>query len=184
MTWEEDDDDGPQLDGFEDAIEHVLDRYPYIAGEGRSALRDDDEDEDGVQPPRATTSGKPTNGPGRATSSSTVPTSRKSTRACNVGGGTSRRDNGRIRNGSRVRRPCLDGRARCRESQFQGVNFFAHSINRRGEPTPAAEIAKAVCSECVVQDDCLDYALAIDERNGIWGGMTPEKRRDVIQDES
>ena len=69
-------------------------------------------------------------------------------------------------------------RARCRESRFRGVNFFAKTINRRGELTAASEIAKAVCSECVVRDDCLDYALAIDERNGIWGGMTPEERRD------
>lgn len=71
-------------------------------------------------------------------------------------------------------------RARCRQSLFQGVNLLTHTINRRGEPTPASEISKAACSECVVQDDCLDYALAIDERNGIWGGLTPEERRDIL----
>ena len=65
LTWEEDDDDGPQLDGIEDALEHVLDRYPYVASD-RSRGRtedDDDEDDDRVQPPRSSTSGKPTNGP-------------------------------------------------------------------------------------------------------------------------
>lgn len=61
MTWEEDDGDGPQLDGIEDALDQVLDRYPYIAGSGGSSA--DDEDDDRVQPPSATTSGKPTNGP-------------------------------------------------------------------------------------------------------------------------
>ena len=59
-----DDDDGPRLDGIEDALEHVLDRYPYVAGSsGSDTDTDGDEDDDRVQPPGATTSGKPTNGP-------------------------------------------------------------------------------------------------------------------------
>ena len=32
--------------------------------------------------------------------------------------------------------------------------------------------AKAVCRRCPVRDDCLDYALAHDERFGIWGGTS------------
>lgn len=36
--------------------------------------------------------------------------------------------------------------------------------------------AKAVCSRCPVRDECLDFALATDERYGIWGGMTREER--------
>ncbi len=37
--------------------------------------------------------------------------------------------------------------------------------------------AKAVCASCPVQSQCLDHALANDERYGIWGGMTDKERR-------
>lgn len=36
--------------------------------------------------------------------------------------------------------------------------------------------AKAVCARCPVRDECLEYALAIDERWGIWGGLLPSER--------
>ena len=37
--------------------------------------------------------------------------------------------------------------------------------------------AKRVCSRCDVRADCLDYALAHDERFGIWGGLSERERR-------
>jgi len=37
--------------------------------------------------------------------------------------------------------------------------------------------AKAVCVSCPVRLDCLEHALAHDERYGIWGGMTGRERR-------
>ena len=37
--------------------------------------------------------------------------------------------------------------------------------------------AKRVCSECPVSEACLDYALAKDERFGIWGGLSERERR-------
>ena len=86
LTWEEDDDNGPRLDGIEDALAHVLDRYSYIAG------------------------------------------------------------------------------------------------GRRGELTPAAERAKAVCVTCAVEMECLTYDLDAQERDGIWGGMRPEEHQDIIPD--
>ena len=33
--------------------------------------------------------------------------------------------------------------------------------------------AVAVCKSCPVQAECLAYALANDERYGVWAGMTP-----------
>lgn len=33
--------------------------------------------------------------------------------------------------------------------------------------------AVQVCSTCPVQADCLAYAIANDERYGVWGGKTP-----------
>jgi WhiB family redox-sensing transcriptional regulator len=37
--------------------------------------------------------------------------------------------------------------------------------------------AKKVCLTCEVRSDCLDYALAHDERFGIWGGLSERERR-------
>lgn len=37
--------------------------------------------------------------------------------------------------------------------------------------------AKKVCLTCEVRDECLEYALAHDERFGIWGGLSERERR-------
>jgi WhiB family redox-sensing transcriptional regulator len=37
--------------------------------------------------------------------------------------------------------------------------------------------ARAVCNACPVRTECLDYALAADEREGMWGGLSPEERK-------
>jgi len=37
--------------------------------------------------------------------------------------------------------------------------------------------AKRICQGCEVKDMCLDYALANDERFGIWGGLSERERR-------
>ncbi|HTW20196.1 MAG TPA: WhiB family transcriptional regulator [Mycobacteriales bacterium] len=37
--------------------------------------------------------------------------------------------------------------------------------------------AKRVCSRCDVRGECLEYALAHDERFGIWGGLSERERR-------
>ena len=37
--------------------------------------------------------------------------------------------------------------------------------------------AKKVCLGCDVRSECLDYALANDERFGIWGGLSERERR-------
>ena len=37
--------------------------------------------------------------------------------------------------------------------------------------------AKKVCLSCDVRGECLDYALAHDERFGIWGGLSERERR-------
>ena len=39
--------------------------------------------------------------------------------------------------------------------------------------------AKKVCQSCEVKAQCLAYALANDERFGIWGGLSPRERRKV-----
>ncbi|HET9875769.1 MAG TPA: WhiB family transcriptional regulator [Mycobacterium sp.] len=37
--------------------------------------------------------------------------------------------------------------------------------------------AKKICQRCPVRTECLEYALAHDERFGIWGGLSERERR-------
>lgn len=37
--------------------------------------------------------------------------------------------------------------------------------------------AKKICLGCEVRAECLEYALAHDERFGIWGGLSERERR-------
>ncbi|WP_457001292.1 WhiB family transcriptional regulator [Geodermatophilus sp. SYSU D00814] len=39
--------------------------------------------------------------------------------------------------------------------------------------------AKRVCAGCSVRTECLEFALANDERFGIWGGLSERERRRV-----
>ena len=52
-------------------------------------------------------------------------------------------------------------------------------ILRRSSPRRAAltREAKKVCVGCDVRAECLEYALAHDERFGIWGGLSERERR-------
>jgi WhiB family redox-sensing transcriptional regulator len=40
--------------------------------------------------------------------------------------------------------------------------------------------AKEICSDCPVQAECLDYALAIKVEFGIWGGTNGKERRVML----
>src|SRR5512144_3108799 len=37
-------------------------------------------------------------------------------------------------------------------------------------------MAKRICANCPVRRQCTSYALAHDERYGVWGGLTPAER--------
>lgn len=37
--------------------------------------------------------------------------------------------------------------------------------------------AKDICATCTVREECLNFALANDEREGIWGGLTGKERK-------
>jgi len=41
----------------------------------------------------------------------------------------------------------------------------------------SAREAKRVCTHCTVRAECLSYALAHDERFGVWGGLSERERR-------
>lgn len=39
--------------------------------------------------------------------------------------------------------------------------------------------AKSYCAVCPVRAECLDYAVATDQKYGIWGGEEPEVRKSL-----
>lgn len=40
---------------------------------------------------------------------------------------------------------------------------------------------KVVCNNCPVQQECLTFAWAMRDTNGIWGGLTPQQRRRMVE---
>ena len=44
-----------------------------------------------------------------------------------------------------------------------------------------AEGAKAFCRVCPSRESCLAFALATDQRLGVWGGTTPQERRQLLR---
>ncbi len=51
--------------------------------------------------------------------------------------------------------------------------WFPVVVNHRAQWEPA----RAICNKCPVRTECLEYALAADEREGMWGGLSPEERK-------
>lgn len=41
--------------------------------------------------------------------------------------------------------------------------------------------ALSLCHECEVRLNCLEEALTKPERHGVWGGMTPRGRKDLMK---
>jgi WhiB family redox-sensing transcriptional regulator len=50
-------------------------------------------------------------------------------------------------------------------------------IGTTGGALVQIEHARAVCRQCPVQTDCLDFALSTNQDSGIWGGTSEEERR-------
>ena len=42
-----------------------------------------------------------------------------------------------------------------------------------------ANEAKAICMECPVVNECLDYAIRTNQDSGIWGGATEDERKSI-----
>lgn len=51
------------------------------------------------------------------------------------------------------------------------VSFFPSPEDVRGIAK-----AKSICATCPVEDDCLAYAIATNQSEGIWGATTPKER--------
>lgn len=61
--------------------------------------------------------------------------------------------------------------------------FFPPDAAERREPDEvlqARSAALAICSQCSVKAECLGEALRLGETLGIWGGTTPEQRKEML----
>jgi WhiB family redox-sensing transcriptional regulator len=67
---------------------------------------------------------------------------------------------------------CWRQQARCR-----GVD--PETFHPTEEEDPSA--AKAICELCPVREACLEHALAVREKHGVWGGLTERERRRVLR---
>lgn len=56
------------------------------------------------------------------------------------------------------------------------VLFFGPDGERQPERDIRERAAKAICAQCPVRTECLDYALSSPEHNGTWGGLNEEER--------
>ena len=44
-----------------------------------------------------------------------------------------------------------------------------------------ADEAKAICATCPVAEQCLEYAVATHQSDGVWGGMTALERHSLVR---
>jgi WhiB family redox-sensing transcriptional regulator len=63
-------------------------------------------------------------------------------------------------------------------------SFFASALCAQTDPETffpekggTTRDAKRICAACDVRDACLAFALAGDERYGVWGGLSERERR-------
>jgi WhiB family redox-sensing transcriptional regulator len=64
-------------------------------------------------------------------------------------------------------------KADCADEVANGVDLWG-SVDKNEKRR-----ARAICSECPVINDCLQFALTNDIGYGIWGGQTPTGRKRI-----
>lgn len=68
-------------------------------------------------------------------------------------------------------------KAACRGPQA-AVFFPPPQFERKDEREEREVRAKAICGQCAVRQPCLEFAIAIREQHGIWGGLNELERKD------
>jgi len=62
-------------------------------------------------------------------------------------------------------------------------DIFFYEEQKRGEDKRTRiSQARAVCSICPVKQKCLDFSIRTNQSHGMWGGLTQEERRELIDD--
>lgn len=64
----------------------------------------------------------------------------------------------------------------CWDSDSDAFIPFALALEERGMFLNHYVTAIRVCSECSVQEKCLDFAVKTRQDFGVWGGKTPKQR--------
>ena len=59
-------------------------------------------------------------------------------------------------------------------TSVRDVSFFPQSKAEE-------RAARAVCEICPVSEDCLEHAIATQERFGVWGGLNEKERRKITR---
>jgi WhiB family redox-sensing transcriptional regulator len=70
-------------------------------------------------------------------------------------------------------------KAACRGPQCT-VFFPPSHAERKDERLARERAAKAICKSCPVRRPCLEYAIAIREPHGIWGGLNELERKQLL----
>jgi WhiB family redox-sensing transcriptional regulator len=66
-------------------------------------------------------------------------------------------------------------RARCKNEDPE--LFFP--VGTTGPAAVQIERAKAVCTQCEVRAECLEWAMATAQDAGVWGGLSEDERRSL-----
>ena len=66
-------------------------------------------------------------------------------------------------------------------AECRGVDPGIFHPDDEDENEFAAEAAKAICGECPVREPCLEHAISVREKHGVWGGLTARERRRLIR---
>jgi WhiB family redox-sensing transcriptional regulator len=81
---------------------------------------------------------------------------------------------------TRISAESWQDRAACKGPQ--AAVFFPPTSSERKEDKLAREArAKAICKQCVVRPECLEYAISIREPHGIWGGLNETERKQLVE---
>ncbi|MGH9067661.1 MAG: WhiB family transcriptional regulator [Acidimicrobiales bacterium] len=67
------------------------------------------------------------------------------------------------------------GQAACRD--VDPDLFFPVGVTGPAEIQIAT--AKGVCGDCLVRQDCLEFAVQTNQEYGVWGGTSEEERRTI-----
>lgn len=49
------------------------------------------------------------------------------------------------------------------------------------EDERASDAAREVCFRCPVREICLEHAISVREKHGVWGGLSSRERRRLIR---
>ena len=64
------------------------------------------------------------------------------------------------------------------------VDVFYNGDNERGARKRQRDAtAKAICANCPVISECLNWAMSVGEPNGVWGGLTTDERSELSRTE-